>query len=237
MEITANQLLGLPIYSLEQGEKVGQVRSFLLDTKEKELIALLVANKKLIKEESVLCLTDVAGLSAEAITVDSPEVLRKKNECAHLKDRLKNPPEIAGLSVIKKDGTFLGKAESFYIDAETGGITKIELDNGFFGNMFKERIYLTIDEIDIIGTDMILAKDSAEVKEGREPSTLHSIKEKGKEKKTNLTETAAGCGEKIMAMSGKLPFRRNHKVIFPEVETAEEIDITKEMQPEEKTKE
>ena len=94
MEITANQLIGLNVYSLKQGERIGIVRNFLLDPKEKELIALLVGNKKIIKDESVLCLTDAAGVSLEAVTVDSPEVLRKKSECAHLKELLKNPTNI-----------------------------------------------------------------------------------------------------------------------------------------------
>ena len=54
MEITANQLIGLNVYSLKQGERIGIVRNFLLDPKEKELIALLVGNKKIIKDETVV---------------------------------------------------------------------------------------------------------------------------------------------------------------------------------------
>lgn len=226
MEITANQLIGLNVYSLEQGERIGIVRNFLLDPKEKELIALLVGNKKIIKEESVLCLTDAAGVSLEAVTVDSPEALRKKSDCTHLKDFLKSPPDIAGLSVLKKDGTFLGKATSFYIDTETGKITKIELNSGFFSSLLKDRRFLSVDHIDIIGSDMILAKDTAKVEEDHSAVNPARIKEKTAQLRT-AKKSEPGCREKIMALSGKNPFHRSHKIVFPEID----------QEPEEETKE
>ncbi len=226
MEITANQLIGLNVYSLEQGERIGIVRNFLLDPKEKELIALLVGNKKIIKDESVLCLTDAAGVSLEAVTVDSPEALRKKSDCTHLKDFLKSPPDIAGLSVLKKDGTFLGKATSFYIDTETGKITKIELNSGFFSSLLKDRRFLSVDHIDIIGSDMILAKDTAKVEEDHSAVNPARIKEKTAQLRT-AKKSEPGCREKIMALSGKNPFHRSHKIVFPEIDR----------EPEEETKE
>lgn len=219
MEITANQILGLAVYSLEQGERIGQVRRFILDTKEKELLALLVANKKIAREESILYLTDAVGLSAEAVTVDSPAVLRKKSECPQLKEMLKAVNTIEGLSVLKKDGTFLGRAFSFYIDSETGKITKIELDNGFWSSFVHHRVFLPIGDIEIIGNDMILAKDSAEI---REDQTVSGQKKDAlKKKATAFSKTAAGYGEKITALSDKTVFSRHRKVVFPEIDITE----------------
>lgn len=217
MEITANQLIGLHVYSLEQGERIGIVRNFLLDPKKKELIALLVGNKKIIKEESVLCLADAAGVSLEAVTVDSPEALRKKSDCAHLKELLKSPPDIAGLSVLKKDGTFLGKATSFYLDTETGEITKIELNSGFFSSLLKDRRFLSVSHIDIIGSDMILAKDDAKVEEDHSAVTSNRMKEKAAQLRVAKPQEP-GCRNKIMALSGKSLPRRHPKIVFPEVD-------------------
>ncbi len=207
MEITANQLLGLPVFSLERGERIGLVKSFLLDPAEKELIALMIGSKKIIKDESVLCLADAAGLSFEVITVDSPAVLRKKADCPHLKELLKNPPSVAGLAVIKKDGAFLGRADSFYIDSETGKITKIELAASFPG-FFKERSFLPIDMIEIIGSDMILAKDGAAAERaGGEKRGLPPKRPKAE----------PGCGERIMALSHRQFFPRRRETVFPEI--------------------
>ena len=228
MEITANQLIGLNVYSLNRGERIGIVRNFLLDPKEKELIALLVGNKKIIKDESVLCLADAAGVSLEAVTVDSPAALRKKSECAHLKELLKSPPDINGLSVLKKDGAFLGKAVSFYIDTETGKITRFELNSGFFSSLLKDRRFLSVDHVDIIGADMILAKDDAKVEEDQ--SAVHTARIKEKTAKLRAAKEAEpGCRDKIMALSGKAPFHRHHKIIFPEIDREAETE-TKESQ-------
>lgn len=220
MEITANQLLGLNVYSLEQGEKIGQVHNFLLDTQKKELIALLIGNKKIIKDDAVLCLTDVAGLSFEAVTVDSPAVLRKKNDCPHLKQLLKCPPDITGLSILKKDGTFLGRAESFYIDSETGKITRIEISIGFLGNLVKDRKFLPIEQIEIIGSDMILATDNAKIEEKINHHSPSQLKQRTKQK-IAAVKPEPGCKEKIMAISDKGLFQRRNKIIFPEIETEE----------------
>ena len=215
MEITTNRILGLNVYSLEQGERLGQVRQCVIDTKEKELVALIVANKKFIKDESVICLTDVAGIGSEAVTVDSPAVLRKKADCTHIKDLLKDPPAIEGLSLLKKDGTFLGRADNVCIDSETGKISRLSVQNGLLGNLVKDRSYLPISEIDIIGSDMILVNDNAELREEPNPNGLSRLR--AKTKQHLHTKTEQGCGERIMAMSGKDIFHRKKETVFPEI--------------------
>ena len=215
MEISTNRILGLNVYSLEQGERLGQVRQCVIDTKAKELVALTVANKKFIKDESVLCLTDVAGIGSEAVTVDSPAVLRKKTDCAHLKDLLKDPPAIEGLSLLKKDGTFLGRADAVYIDNETGKISRLSVQNGLLGNLIKDFAYLPISEIDIIGSDMILVKDDAELREEQNKNSISRLRAKTKQHIGIKPER--GCGDRIMAMSGRDLFHRKRETIFPEI--------------------
>ena len=211
MEITANQILGLPVFSLERGEKIGQVGNYLLDPGAKEIIALTVGSKKFLKEGAVLCLADAAGLGAEAVTVDSPAVLRKKSDCPHLKNSIKDPVEINGLSVIKRNGEYIGKAVSFYIDSETGKLTRIALAVPFT-SLFKEQHYLPITMIRVIGRDMILAEDDAEIV---------SVKKNGERKETrrrrNREETEAGCGEKIMTLSQRRFLPRRRFTVFPEI--------------------
>ena len=209
MEITANQILGLPVFSLARGEKIGQVRNYLLDAEAKEIIALTVGSKKFLREGAVLCLADATGISPEAVTVDSPAVLRKKSDCPHLKNILKDPIEINGLSVIKKTGEYVGKAVSFYIDSETGKITRVALAVPFTC-FLKEQHSLDIAGIRVIGRDMILAEDNAEI-------LVSGRKAERKEKRHRREETEAGCGEKIMALSERrfLPHRRF--TVFPDI--------------------
>lgn len=227
MEVTVDRIIGTAVYSIEKGIRLGQVRRFLLDPIKKELIALLITDKKWFKDEMVLNLTDVTGLSIGAITVDSPEVLRKKTDCPHLKDLLKSPPDIFGLSVIKKNGSYLGKAESYYIETETGAITKIELtpekQKGFFRGSCPT---LGIEDIEIIGTDMILARDSAVIQCA--PAEKSSAKSVCKEK---LPEFSKGCGEKITALSDKMWHRRD-AVIFPEITVKPDSNTPGESSPE-----
>ncbi len=211
MEITANQILGLPVFSLARGEKIGQVRNYLLDAEAKEIIALTVGSKKFLREGAVLCLADATGISPEAVTVDSPAVLRKKSDCPHLKNILKDPIEINGLSVIKKTGEYVGKAVSFYIDSETGKITRVALAVPFTC-FLKEQHSLDIAGIRVIGHDMILAEDHAEI-----IITKKKDGHREERRRCRREETEAGCGEKIMALSERrfLPHRRF--TVFPDI--------------------
>lgn len=228
MEINVNQILGLTVYSLERGERIGQVRNFFLNPKEKELVALLITNKKIIKDESILPLIDVTGISLEAITVDSPAVLRKKNDYPEAKDFIKSPPDIVGLSILKKDGSFLGKAASFSIDTETGKITKIQLASSFMHSMFKDHTYIPATKIEVIGCEMILAADDATVESERRPPV-----EKEEKSRKPLSRAKAAKekddhgGDTIMSLSGK-DFRHRHpRVIFPEIENDEKETTAK----------
>lgn len=210
MEITLRQLMGLNVYSLNQGEKVGQVRGYLIDIGEKELTALLVSDGRLRKEERILCLTDVKGLSTEAVTVDSPAALRKKADCPHLKELLRSAPEVEGLSVLHKDGTFCGRAATVAIDSETGKLGRFELVNGsIFSQAMKGRRSIDASDIEIIGSDVILIKDDATIKE---EAPHHPIASKSRPQKAE-----PGCGQRIRAMSGKYPLPRRNKTVFPDI--------------------
>ncbi len=235
MEINANQILGITVYSLEHGERIGQVRNFYLNPKEKELVALLIGNRKIIRDESILPLKDVRGISFEAITVDSPAVLKKKNEYPEAREFIKSPPDIVGLSILKQDGTFLGRAASFSIDTKTGKITKIHLSTGFIDSLRKDYTYIPATKIEVIGSEMILVADDTAVKQERRPATQQPEKTEKREKhnqakgrfheaKPTRKEEDAGCGEKIRALSGKTFSGHGPRIIFPEINKDHETE-------------
>lgn len=239
MEINVNHILGVTVYSIERGERIGQVRNFYLNPKEKELMALLIGNKKIIKDESILPIKDVRGISFEAITVDSPAVLRKKNEYPEAREFIKSPPDIVGLSILKKDGTFLGKAASFSIDTETGKVTKIHLAAGFIDSLRKDYTYIPAQKIEVIGSEMILVADDTVVKKQRRPSTDQTEKKKKPEKRDHFKHGFAdmkpprkkdddGCGEKIRSLSDREFNNHGPRIIFPEIDNDRETEKTAE---------
>lgn len=240
MEINVNHILGVTVYSIERGERIGQVRNFYLNPKEKELMALLIGNKKIIKDESILPIKDVRGISFEAITVDSPAVLRKKNEYPEARELIKSPPDIVGLSILKKDGTFLGKAASFSIDTETGKVTKLHLAAGFIDSLRKDYTYIPAQKIEVIGSEMILVSDDAVVKKERRPATDQREKKKKKpekrdgfkhgfaDMKPSRKKDDEGCGDQIRSLSDREFSNHGPRIIFPEIDKDRETEKTAE---------
>jgi sporulation protein YlmC with PRC-barrel domain len=236
MEINANQILGITVYSIDRGERIGQVRNFYLNPKEKELVALLISNKKIIKDESLLPLKDVRGISFEAITVDSPAVLRKKNEYPDAKEFIKSPTDIVGLSVLKKDGSFLGRVSSFSIDTVTGKVHKIYLTAGFMNSLRKKYAHIPAEKIEVIGSEMILVADDTVVKPESRPPLNHTEKPEKKDHfkhgfadmKPKRENNEAGCGEKIRSLSNREFHSHGPRIIFPEIDKDRETEKTAE---------
>ncbi|MBQ6811356.1 MAG: hypothetical protein IJO94_08145, partial [Firmicutes bacterium] len=122
--------------------------------------------------------------------------------------------------LLKKDGTFLGRTDTIYIDNETGKISRLSVQNGLLGNLVRDISYLPISDIDIIGNDMILVKDNAELREEQNPNGISRLRVRTKRR--IHTNTERGCGERIMAMSGKDLFHRKRETIFPEIPKEEQ---------------
>lgn len=96
-------------------------------------------------------------------------------------------PDVIHLPLMTEDGAFLGKAIEFRLDTETGYLTAIEIGGGVVDNLRKGKSILPIDDIVVIGNDVILVKKDAA--DSIAPVVTEKCDRASKEKKTSrLTE-------------------------------------------------
>lgn len=159
MELQSKQLPGLAVFSVDDGKKLGQVKDYVLDPEIRAIVAFIIGGTKRFREEFILPYERIKGIGKEAITVESANVLGKKQDFPQLASLLKAMPDISGRSVMTERGVFLGKAADFTIDSETGTIHRLILKNGMFDDLLRGKHELPIEDITVFGADVILTAE------------------------------------------------------------------------------
>ena len=77
MELQSKQLPGLAVFSVDDGEKLGQVKDYVLDPEIRAIVAFIIGGTKRFREEFILPYERIKGIGKEAITVESANVLGK----------------------------------------------------------------------------------------------------------------------------------------------------------------
>ncbi len=162
MEIASKDLIGLPVFSLEEGEKLGQVRDLVIDPDKRAIVAIVIGIKKIFQEEKIVPFQRVRHIGPEALLLASAAHLEKKANFPHLLKLINRPIHITGNRVMNEDGLALGKVREFYADANTGILTNLELGDRFLSHLLKGRSFLAADRIVVFGSDVIILRDGKE---------------------------------------------------------------------------
>lgn len=227
MDITGKRLIGLPVFAIDNGQKVGQVKDYLFDPKEKGIIALIIGSKGLMRDDYLLPFADLKHIGPEAVTIDNERLLRKKGEKPEWANLLREMPDVIHLPLMAEDGVFLGKATEFVVDTASGALTALEIGGGMVENLRKGKSSLPIEDVLVIGNDVVLVTKDAAARLA--PLAVAEKGMAGQESKVSrLTERLRGTKAKkgwpkIMNRQRKRDvFEPAEGVVFPAVQTPEE---------------
>lgn len=227
MDITGKRLIGLPVFAIDNGQKVGQVKDYLFDPKEKGIIALIIGSKGLMRDDYLLPFADLKHIGPEAVTIENERLLRKKGEKPEWANLLREMPDVIHLPLMAEDGVFLGKATEFVVDTASGALTALEIGGGMVENLRKGKSSLPIEDVLVIGNDVILVTKDAAARLA--PLAVDGKGMTGQETKVSrLTEKLRGTKAKkgwpkIMNRQRKRDvFEPAEGVVFPAVQTSEE---------------
>ena len=161
MEIRSRNILGSPVFAIDRGEKMGQVKDYVFHPEKKAIIALVIAGAKRFGEEKILPLGNIKSLGQEAITIADSSALTRKGEDPEITTYLKKMANIIGVNVITTNGGSLGRATDFFIDDKTGEVTCVALGGKAWDRLLKGNNFLPVEMIEVFGNDVILAKENA----------------------------------------------------------------------------
>lgn len=153
----ARDVIGLPVICVQTGKQVGNARDFLLSDSW-EIEALLLETKHWFSEATCIKWKDVIALGADAVTIESDEVIRPLEEAPEVsKSLLSGSHKIKGLPVLTVNGQQLGILEDVYLDPEWGKkVIGYELTEGFISDLKDGRKWLPLPESVTVGEDAII---------------------------------------------------------------------------------
>ncbi|MCR4963913.1 MAG: PRC-barrel domain-containing protein [Firmicutes bacterium] len=157
-EINSKKLLGMPVYSIQEGLHLGQIKSLILDAKEQCVAALLIERKRFNREERVLPFPAVDGVGEDAVTIEKAALLERKGVNSQYMKALKHPLYLIGAKAFTIGGKTLGKVEEYRLRRQDGLLSALILH---VPGLFKESILVERQDIITIAPHTVMLRDSA----------------------------------------------------------------------------
>lgn len=120
---SSSQVLGLPLMSVKEGQKVGSVQDIVVDADKKKVEALVVRGSKNDYDFHQLKIVDVIGIGKDFVILQSIENV-KGIESGSVGVPLLN------VQCIAASGDVLGTVTEFEFDEKTGDIKAVKIDSG-----------------------------------------------------------------------------------------------------------
>jgi sporulation protein YlmC with PRC-barrel domain len=117
------ELLGLPIISIEDGDDIGRVGELVPDFKAGQIAAIALERKAWHQIPEVILYSAVVGVGGDAITVDSRSSVHQLHELPELVQLLESDVDLIGLQVMTKHGQTIGTVAEFVVEPQSGRIT------------------------------------------------------------------------------------------------------------------
>lgn len=196
MNRASKKTLGMPVYSVREGQNLGTVKTIVIDPAEKAVIALVIERRRMTREERVIPFTHIQSIGDDVIVVDKATSAERKANLPHIIRQMRTPLHLLGARVFTIGGKTLGKIEEFQFDTQSGKIVTLEI-GGTSGAIFKEKVNIDGKYIITMATGTVMLDDQALTnQEVIENSLLNSV-ETAKEKASTLINETINASKRI----------------------------------------
>ncbi|MDI3339380.1 MAG: PRC-barrel domain-containing protein [Sphaerobacter sp.] len=157
----AKQLKGLPVVTIDGGERLGTVNDVLVSTDERAVHALTVhSGGRFGGSTNVVEMAAVRSIGSDAVMVQDHTALQTP-EAAHRYRQYVPLGDLSNLRVVNESGSRVGSVSSVRINEETGAITALEVVRVGMTGPFRSNLVVPIDAVRSIGLDAVVVADAA----------------------------------------------------------------------------
>jgi len=158
---SSQQILRLPVLSIEEGKQIGEVRHLVLNPQQGKIDFILVEDKTWYFGLKAMAFNAIQGIGEFALTVAGRSSLSVLSECAGLIDLLENNICLSGIKVLSKKGRLVGSISEYFINDNTGdiiGCQLIPVNSEKPAGMIPKKLILTY------GCDFLVVEEGVEEK-------------------------------------------------------------------------
>lgn len=157
MRRRGQELIGLPIVELEEGELVGKLVDINFSPEQKQLVGVIVENKRIWKQARLIPQEKLHILGKDIIIIENKRDLTQAEKSL---ESLNSGAKVMGKEVITEQGEVLGLVEDVLVD-QGQNLVGYELTDGLIQDILAGRKIILFDEIELTyGRDIIIATKS-----------------------------------------------------------------------------
>ncbi|CFX17198.1 PRC-barrel domain [Syntrophomonas zehnderi OL-4] len=152
----SQEILGLPVFSIVDGRKLGQVKDLVINPEEGKVDFILVSNGSWYVGARVLPFKAVMGVGEHAVTTESENQLATINDTSSANSLLQRNIEVKGNRVLTNKGNLVGVVSEYEIDEETGKLVRLEYKTAADESKIE---VVEAENVLTFGTDVIVIKE------------------------------------------------------------------------------
>lgn len=157
----ARSIVGLPIISLGEGLRVGEVRDLIFDPENRSVAALVVSEASWRRDAELVPIEKVRSFGRDAITiVDLTGVIKARGR-SDLVKLLASGVQLDGLLAMTEGGNYLGVIEEVLLGPR-GQMLAYEISVGFAKDVNRGKVFLPADDLMTVGQDVATFPDEIE---------------------------------------------------------------------------
>jgi len=151
---TLRDLKGMPVLSLQEGERLGQVRDLIVDPVAGQVVALVLDQRTSEREHLVVATANIHSIGDAAITVEDRSRVVPLSRIPRFKELAQAGKPIRGKMALTESGSKLGHIGDLEIDPQTFRIVSFLL-KGFL----RRGQALSAERVRTVGTDVVVVRD------------------------------------------------------------------------------
>jgi len=203
--ISGRELIGMPIYSLDRGEEVGEVENLIFDPDQRKILGIVLEEGGLFRSPQIIPFESIESIGPDTLVLKRGAPLElPSEEVDH--EQIKEGFNLTGRKVISDRGHEIGNVYDLDIDELTGSVTGIEIRRGLFQDTAEGKKRIGFEYIQQIGKDAIIASEgvleSLAAQKGGLSATYQNMKESGAATYQSVKESSVESLERVRGKSG-----------------------------------
>ncbi|NLI61011.1 MAG: hypothetical protein GX375_06215 [Clostridiales bacterium] len=126
----AQDIIGLPIISIDKAVVLGEVKGFLIEPNEGKIKYLLIMDDKWYLGGKLIAFDSILSIGRDAITIHKEEDLQQFSEVQDAIELAEKSITIVGAKVFTEKGQYMGTVTEYFINGRDGKISRYQLDDG-----------------------------------------------------------------------------------------------------------
>ncbi|WP_314587227.1 PRC-barrel domain-containing protein [Paenibacillus terrigena] len=152
------EMIGLPIYEVETGRRVGKIQDFYL-TPDWQMEGIELEGKKWFATSPIRMVPwqEITACGEDAVMIANKRAIQKRSAVDIQYTLLCGDRRIRDLPLLTPDGNQLGRVVDVYVDQKLGNtIIGLEITDGFISDLIEGRKWLRVSDVLQIGQDAIM---------------------------------------------------------------------------------